>query len=284
MPTLLWTLPLDAAARGLSLAREVNRLLVWTDSRLLYANRDGKCPAQLDCPAPIKAAAVSEDGLAVVVATADGRVSWLGPDFTTRWQRQLKGKPTAVAIDPLGLVAAVATKHGQIVCFHADGETAREAVCPRPARHLAFVPGAETLVAASDLGWVAAFDLATGDWRWRDSPVADIGTLAVAGVAEPILLACFSTGLRAYHQDGRPWGFPTPFPACRAAAVSFDAQLIVTLQIDGIITGWSLDHQARFTYRPEAGVMAMALSALGDTLYLAQSDQRVEALSLSSAA
>src|SRR5258708_21164618 len=105
MPTPLWTLPLDAAPRGLSLAREAQRLLVWTDIHwLFWTNRKGERQAQTHLPNPIAAAAVAEDGSAFVAAEADGRFSWFAPDLRPRSARSLKGNPTATAIDPLWLV------------------------------------------------------------------------------------------------------------------------------------------------------------------------------------
>src|SRR5262249_1339836 len=148
--------------------------------------------------------AISDDGSAFLAAESDGRISWLAPDLKMRWERRVHGRPVSAAIDPLGLVAAVATSLGQIICFHADGAPAREASCPRPALHLAFVPGSATLIAAADLGWLAAYDLVKGEWLWRDAPVTTIGGLAVAGTGEPILLACYSEGLRGYRADGKP--------------------------------------------------------------------------------
>lgn len=280
MPKPLWSLPLDAAPRGLALAREANRLLVWTDTNwLFWTNRNGDRQAQAHFATPI-VAAVSDDGSAFIAATADGRVCWLAPDLQTRWERPLKGKPTAAAIDPLGLVAAVATSAGPIQFFHTDGEPAREAACPRPGRHLAFVPGTATLLAAADLGWVAGFDLERGDWKWRDTPVATIGGLAVAGKGEPALLACFSEGLRGYHADGKPWKFPGSPPACRSVAVSYDARLLVTVQLDGSIAGHSLELKPQFTFRPENAPTALALGALGDVAYLLQSNHVMIALAL----
>ncbi len=238
---------------------------------------------KLDYPSTLRVAAISEDGSAIVAASTDGKVGWFDRDLKKRWERALKSKPTAVAIDPLAQVTAVATKNGQLVLFHADGEPARETTCPRPARHLEFVPGTATLLAAADLGWVAAFDLETGEWLWRDMPVVEIGSLAVAGAAEPILLACFSAGLRGYHRDGKPWAFPTPVPSCRAAAVSYDAALVVMLQIDGMISGWSLPRRSSGASGivPKRRSPAMCLAALGETLYLALADRRVAALALS---
>jgi hypothetical protein len=265
--------------RGLSLAREAGRLLLWTDSDwLFWINRDGARQAQTHFPATISCAAVSEDGTAFVAAEIDGRVSWLAADLQARWDRKLAGKPTAIAVDPLGLVAAIATNQGQLVCLHSDGRQAREVTCPRPARHLAFIPGTATLIAAADLGWLAAFDLEAGDWLWRDAPVCTIGGLAVAGEGEPILIACYSDGLRGYARDGKPWRFAAPAAPCRSVAISYDGQTIVTVQIDGLVMCQGNGLAPGHSYRPDAAPVALTMSALGDTLYLAQADRKVIAV------
>ena len=281
MPSPLWTLPLDAVPRGLSLAREPQRLLVWTDANwLFWTSRKGERQAQTHLPQPIAAAAVSDDGSAFAVAEVDGRISWLAPDLRPRWDRIVKGKPTAVVIDPLGLVVAVATNQCQIILIYADGEIAREVSCPRSAHFLAFVPGTTTLIAAADLGWIGAFDLEIGDWIWRDAPVVSFGGMSVAGCGEPILLGCFSEGLRGYKKDGKPWAFDGAVPHCRYVMTSYDASMLVTLQMDGMICAQTLDLKPRFSYRPDAAVIGLAISSLGDVVWMAQTDRNIVALSL----
>jgi hypothetical protein len=281
MPTPLWTLPIDAVPRGMSLAREAQRLLVWTDADwLFWMNCKGERQAQIHLPNPICAAAVSEDGSAFVVAETDGRFSWRATDLHSRWDVHLKGKPTAAAVDPLGLVAAVATIQSQLLLIYSDGEVAREVTCPRPAHFLAFVPGTSTLIAAADLGWVGAFNLEIGDWIWRDAPVVSFGGLAIAGNGEPVLLACFSEGMRGYNRDGKPRQFDDPVPQCRNLALSYDASLLVTLQMDGTLHGQSLDLKPRFSHRPASPIIAMALAALGDVVWLALADRQIVALSV----
>ena len=100
-----WTIPLDSSPCGLSFANEPSRLLVWTEShRLLSISRDGKWQAQLDFPSTLRVAAISEDGSAIVAASTDGKIGWFDRDLKKRWERALKSKPTAVAIDPLAQV------------------------------------------------------------------------------------------------------------------------------------------------------------------------------------
>lgn len=281
MPRPLWSLPVESTPRGFALAREANRLLVWTESNwLFWTNRAGDRQAQAHFPTSV-VGAVSDDGSAFVAAAADGRVSWLAPDLKPRWERRVKGKPVAAAIDPLGLIAAVATSLGQICFFHADGKPARETSCPRPAPHLAFVPGTTTLVAAADLGWVSAFDLAKGTWLWRDGPVATIGGLAVAGSGGPVLLACFSEGLRGYDADGKSLKLSAGLLPCRSVGMSYDGSLAIVAALDGTVVGLDAKFQPKFTHHPDSPPTALAVSALGDVLYLIHADRALRAVALS---
>jgi len=281
MTNLVWSKTLDAAPRGLALAREAQRLLVWTEGHhLVLLSRSGHRQHQIKFASPIIAAAISEDGNNVVAATSDGRVLGLEPDLSTRWEHSVRGKPTAVAIDPLGMIAAVATNQNQLAFFYSDGEAGREAQCPRPAHHLAFIPGATSLIAAADLGWVASFNLEAGDWVWRDAPVVNFGCLAVAGSGDPILLTCFTEGLRAYRRNGEVRRISSRFGACRLVAINYHADLVVTATMEGVMEGSDLSGKLRFSFKPTATVSAMALSALGEDLYLVQGDGAVAAHSL----
>ncbi|MCE9531444.1 MAG: hypothetical protein K8T89_10035 [Planctomycetes bacterium] len=283
MARLLWSIPFESLPRGMCLAREVDRLLVWTDAnRILIANRQGEKDLRYQFAKPITVAAISDDGSGIVVAAADGQVSWLEPDRKIRWDRQVKGKPTAVAVDSLGTIAAIATEQGQLAFFYSDGEAAREATCPRPARHLAFTPATGALLAMSDMGWLASFNLEAGGWSWRDAPVLTLGSLAVAGSGDPILIACFSGGLRGYKHDGEPYKMSSRFGAIRLAAVDYHANLILTVGLDGIIEGSNKKGVLRFSFKPDLPVSLMALSGLGDRLYLCLGDRSVSAFELPS--
>src|SRR5439155_7995542 len=100
------------------------------------------------------------------------------------------------------------------------GATAR-VQSPRPIHHLAFVPARPLLVAAADFGWVGCLDVTTNQWLWSDRPVSNIGALAVAGSGDPLLLACFSDGLRRYRVGGVSRSAKTMPTPCGLVAQSF---------------------------------------------------------------
>ena len=256
-------------------------MLLWDDHHwLFWTNHLGQRQAQARLPSPIATACISEEGSVFAAAETAGRVCWLATDLHPRWERQLKSKPTAIALDPLGVLLAVAEEQGRLSILDREGQLVREITCPRPAHHLAFVPGTARLVAAADFGWVAAYDLEKGDWLWRESPVANIGGMAVAGVGEPILLACFSEGIRGYQKDGQPWKFTSPIPTCQAVTVSYDGSLIITLEMDGTLRGTTAQGTPRFSHRLQTAPVALALNPWGDTLYVATTGREVVALEI----
>ncbi len=128
-------------------------------------------------------------------------------------------------------------------------------------------------------GW-RPFDLEKGDWLWRDTPVANIGGMAVAGVGEPVVVAGFSEGIRGYTKTGQPWKWNTAIGRCRTASISYDGSLIVVLEMDGALAGYTAQGAPRFTQRMETAPIAAAMNAWGDTLYVALAGREVVALEI----
>ena len=269
---LLWSQTIPTPLRGLILARERETILAWDgqDSLCLF-NSTGIIQARRPAPAPIAAAGCAEDGSAYVVATSGAGVSqvggamifWLAPDLTPRWQRPLRQRATAVAMEPLGRCIAVADAGGALTLMDARGRTLWKATTPRPLYHLAFVPEKPVLVGAADFGLVLCFG-ASGECLWRDGLVAHVGSLAVSGDGSCVLLACFSDGLYCYNSDGpQQKRIPLESP-CRLAAISYAGDRLLTA-----------DRPQRLCLRDSKGdiheridldgpVAAVALSSLAD--------------------
>jgi hypothetical protein len=276
-----WSLPLEYSPRGLSLARESGRLLIWDDHHwLFWTNSLGHRQAQIRLPNSILGACVSDEGSVFASAESDGRICFFAQDLQIRWARSCKSKPTAIAFDPLGILLAVAEDQGRLCLFDRDGQLVREVACPRAAHYLAFVPGTATLVAAADFGWLAAYDLEKADWLWRDTPVANVGGMAVAGQGEPILLAGFSEGVRGYSKTGQAWKWSTGIGHCRSVNVSYDGSLIVVVEMDGALAGHNSQGIPRFTERMETAPVALVMNAPGDTVYVALAGREIVALEI----
>src|SRR5262245_22840704 len=254
----LWSQPLPAPARGLSPAREAGLLLARCEEHglFLFAAR-GVPQARARLEGRITAAAAADDGSAFAAASDSGKWWWLAPDLTPRWERELLAKATALAVEPLGRYLAAADAKGRLHLVNADGTTVRKEQCPRPLQHLAFAPAAALLLAAADFGFVGAMDLRTGEWRWRDSPMAHAGSLAVGEDGEPAVVACFSDGLRRYRRDGTalpPVVLPQP---CAAAALTFDGARAVAAGTGGGLYGVGPDGQIVFSKTIDAAPAAL---------------------------
>jgi WD40 repeat protein len=270
---LLWSQTVPAPLRGLSLARECETVLAWNgvDGLFLF-NHAGMIQAQRASPVPIAAACCAEDGSAYALAGGGTGVSpvregpmvcWLAPDLAPRWQRPLRQRATALALEPLGQRLAVADASGTVMLLDARGRPLWQATTLRPLHHLAFVPEKPLLVGAADFGLVLCFD-ASGECLWRDGLVAHVGSLAVSGDGSSVLLACFSDGLVRYNTAGPEQQRIVLESACPFAALSYEGDSLLTA-----------DRQNRLCLRDSKGTLlaqikldapavATALGARGD--------------------
>jgi hypothetical protein len=275
----LWSLPLQAGACGLALARERGTVFAWDRDHWFYVlDSGGQRQTQRRLPGAPCAGCCAEDGSAYAAAAADGQVWWLAPDLQTRWETKLPYPALAVALDPFGQYLAAADARGGLHLFDCLGRPITRAESPRPLHHLAFVPAAPLLVGSADYGLAAAFDLA-GQLLWRVGLVSHVGGLAASGDGALIALACFSEGLQCYDGTGKPRGrIPVPEP-CRQVALAFDGRLVL---VGGLAGGlWLLDGQGRVLgYHALEKPAALALGALGADAVAAVADGPVIRLSL----
>lgn len=189
-------------------------------------------------------------------------VAWLAPDLAPRWQRALPQRVTALAVEPLGRLIAVADAGSTLHLFDRRGRTVWHATTPRPLLHLAFAPEKPLLLGAADFGLVLGFG-ASGECLWRDGLVAHVGSLAVAGDGAA-LLACFGDGLYHYGPDGPPQERIALDTACPHAALSYAGDCLLTT--DRANRACLRDNKgvALHSLRLENAATAVALGALGD--------------------
>lgn len=271
---LLWSQTVPAPLRGLHLARECETILVWDGQEGLFLfDRAGRIQAQRPSPAPIVAASCAEDGSAYAIACVDGgtgvppvggRVCWLAPDLAPRWQRPLRQRATALALEPLAQRLAVADASGTVTVMDARGQTLWQATTLRPLHYLAFVPEKPVLIGAADFGLVVCFG-ASGECLWRDGLVAHVGSLAVSGDGECVLLACFSDGLVRYSLAGPEHERVPLEAACSLAAVSYDAEWLLTADNRNRLGVRDGKGSLRDQISLEAPAVAIALGAVADS-------------------
>jgi len=270
-----WSQNLGVKPRGLALARERGWILAWDEKdRLHLFDCAGSRQASSGLPGSLVSAATAEDGSAHAAIGAARQLWWLAPDLSRRWEEHLAHRAVAVALDAFGQYVAVAESHGGIQVFDCHGRLVCRSQSPRPLQHLAFVPAAPFILGSADYGFVGCFDL-TGRCMWRDSPVANIGSMAVSGDGNSILLACFTEGLQRYNLTGQDKGRMNAGDVCRLVAISYDGELLLGAGLSNDLL--LLDCQGRTLGNHEASkpAVALALSALGENAIVALADGRV---------
>jgi hypothetical protein len=269
----LWNRALPHPLRGLSLAREKGFLLAWDTKDWLYIlDHFGYKQSQRRAPGPVATGCSADDGSAHIAVGGRGEVWWLAPDLSTAWEQLLPRPTVAAALDPFGRYAAVADAGGGLTVFDRYGRNCWHVESPRPLHHLAFVPQAPFLLAGSDFGLVACFDMA-GGWAWRDGLVAHIGSLAVTGDGSQIILACFTEGVRHYSLLGKkqPARLPLAEP-CRLAAVSFDGNFTMVVGLSNRLQILDMAGAPLCGYALELAPVTLTFSPLGDAITAALPD------------
>jgi hypothetical protein len=266
--SLLWSLTVSSAVRGLALAREAGSILIRDDNHWLYLlNSAGARQAQLRAPKDLTAAACSDDGSALVVAGKEGDVWSLAPDLMPRWQRSLGHRVEALAVSPLGEYLAASDAGGNLSLLTRKGNLVWKVQSPRALRFIAFVPEEPFLVGSADYGLVACFDV-KGAMKWRDGLVAHVGSLAVSGDGSSIVLACYTDGLYRYGlKNARPERQPLS-DACRLAVLSYDGRSVLTAGLVSSITLLDRHNRVQGEQRLEAPATALALGALAERAIL----------------
>jgi hypothetical protein len=261
---IAWTRELPSAPLGLSLARESGAALTF-DAERTFTRLDpfGQVDLRKPSPATVTAAAISDEGKHVAALGRRGQAWLLSAEFDVIWQRSLSARPVALAIDHLGSVVAVADEAGGLHVFDALGQEAWRASTPRPLLHLAYVPEGGALVGAADLGLVCAFDR-RGQQLWREGLMANVGSLAVSGSGDLIVLACFSEGLRRCALQKPRLEKPPQTGACRLAAVGYRADVVLCAGTDNRLALYDAGGVIKGELALPTAPSALALAALGE--------------------
>jgi len=276
-----WSFTLGAAIRGLSLARETDLLLIRGENHTItLLNARGALQGQLRRDGLI-AADLADDGSALAAASEDGRIWSLAPDLTVRWEAHLRTSATAIALDMFGQYLAVSDKKNKLHLFDRANKLLGQFDCPRPLQFLKFIPTLPRLAASAAFGWAGCLDLASGHWAWSDRPVSNVGSLAVAANGEPLLLACFSDGIRRYDAaNGLHGAIKLPAP-CGQVSLNFAGDRGVAAGAGKELFGFNANGDLSFSRELDESPVALALSALGERLVWASANGRVQSMSLS---
>jgi hypothetical protein len=276
----LWSVPLQAGASGVALAREAGTVLAWDRTHWLYLlSPTGQRQAQRRFAGALKAACGADDGSAYAAVGAGGEVWWLAPDLMTRWETKLPQPALTAALDPFGQYLAVADAVGGLHLFDCLGRPAGQAESPRPLHYLSFVPAAPFLVGCADYGLAAAFDV-TGKLLWRVGLVAHAGGLAVSGEGEQVVLACFTEGLLRYGPTGQPLSRLAVAEPCRLVSVTFAGRRFLVGGMGGQLLLLDEGGRTLATHSLEQPAAALALGALGHDAVVALADGPVVRLEI----
>ena len=259
----LWSIDLSAPPLGLSLAREPGTFLVWDGDKMLGRfDRRGRLVLRRAAPGTLVAAALSDDGQHVAAVGRRGQVWLFTAELDLLWERALPHRPVALALDHLGKGVAVADEAGVHV-FDATGRELWRASTPRPLVHLAFVPEAPVLVGCAEFGLVCAFDR-EGHCLWREGLAVNVGSLAVSGDGERIVLACYTEGLCVYSlSQPRQQRLPQAAP-CRLAALGYLGEPILTTGEEHRLALRDGQGAPRKEWQLPGAALALGLAALGD--------------------
>jgi hypothetical protein len=275
---LLWSQQLAVPLRGLALARERGWVFGWDVREGLHLwDRQGNLQAQSRAASPVASAAAAADGRHFVVLSQEGRMWSLAPDLTLRWEHGAIGRGGAVALAGEGERVAVAIG-GTLYLLDDDGKGVWAVPAPRPLRHLVFVPEKPLVIGSADYGFVACFE-ATGKMRWRDTPVANVGSLAVNGSGDCIVLACFSDGVCGYTVDRGQGQRLAGEAACHLADVSYKGDALLMAGVENRV--YLRTHEGSFRGQVEAGgsVVGIALAPLADYVIVATAEGTLAAFS-----
>lgn len=277
--TAVWTSRALGPVRALALAAEAGLLLV-RDANLSLSLISDAGTLQGQCRiADLVDADIAADGSGVVIAGTSGRVAWLGLDLRPRWELQLGVRVLSIAVDSFGQYLAVADNKGLVHFCDSSRKSLGQFSCPRPIQHLAFPSAAPYLACAADFGWAGLLDLMRGDWSWSDRPVTNCNRLAVGATGEPLLLACFSEGLRVYPASGATHGTVALPLSCEQVAVSFDGQVIIAAGASREL--FLCTHRDKVATLPMPHTpTALAMSARADLVYCGYGDGTVQCFRL----
>jgi hypothetical protein len=117
-------------------------------------------------------------------------------------------------------------------------------------------------------------------WLWSDRPVSNIGSLAVTGNGDLLMLTCFSDGLRRYGPGGQPRAAQKLPAACGLVALSFSGDVGVAASASAKLYGFDSRGEPVLTHDLESPPTSLALAPLGDRVFIGHADGKLTAARL----
>ena len=195
-----------------------------------------------------------------------GALSLLTPDFSTIWKAEVEGGILSIALDSLGQAAVAANRQGALFRFDRGGARVARGQSPRPLWRLAMVPTAQQVIGAADFGLVAAFDEKL-TISWRETPVTHLGSLAIDGEGNKILVASFSEGITWIDGSGKSQkNLVTPVP-CGQVCLSFDGEYLLAGGVGNQVMVLGSQGELLAQHEMADQVQALGYGPLGQEIY-----------------
>lgn len=258
-----WSWYCNGRLRGCGLLRERQWVYAWDDSRSIYLlDLQGDLIAHRRIPKEIMDVSADEIGGYVVAVGRTGDIWWLDRELEPQLEIRVPFDPLSVAVDPFGQYAVISSQDGKnIICTRAGRKTA-EFHTTRPLKHLRFVPSTGLIIAAAEHGLVTCLDY-RGQVLWQNALWSNVGSLAVDGGGNVILLGCYGHGLIRFSASGNREGIYRYDYSPSQVVVDFEGSRIIAASLEQYVTELTYEGVLKANKYLEDKPVALGLDALG---------------------
>ncbi|MFO0956161.1 MAG: hypothetical protein U0800_01700 [Isosphaeraceae bacterium] len=271
-PSVSWTVVTDAPLQGLSLAREEGLILAWDEADQLYLfNLRGDRVATSRAPGKVVSAQASDTGSLYVIRGERGMLWFLGKGLEPIAERPTGIDAAALAVDPHGRYAVLASKVGAHAIFNRYGRPAGQFETRQPVGHLAFVADAPLLIAAANFGAIMGLELVpagasgklSAELLWQQSLLSNVGRLALTGDGRMILASCYTHGIHRFDLEGNVEGAYHPGGSATHAYPDFVGRTIAVATIEADLALLNSAGNIRWQTTVPRAPVALQMDALG---------------------
>jgi hypothetical protein len=225
----LWTRNTLGQLAGLLVAPETNTVLAWDAAqRLILWDAKGTVIAEHPLRFLPTAVALSSDGHWIVVSDRIGRLYWFDDHLSLQFDYGTETMPQALAVEAFGQYVLMSNRQRHAKLLSRHGKLLAELETPRPLHYLAFLLPAPHWLGCADYGFCGCYD-AQGESKWRDKPLANVGSFSTDG-STLAALACYTEGLLLYEPMGGVGTIVKLPGSCRQVSVAGNGKFLWTLR------------------------------------------------------
>lgn len=234
-PNLRWQFRPDAELAAAVLARESGDTYILDVSGHLYrVDRRGKLLGVNRLRDPINRIAWSDTGSLGIALAGERHLIVFDETLKVLWQTDAPEDIVGIGVDPFGdyLVAALEDRGTIVFSRYKKKVSSFEAI--RPLVHLRFLSSEPILVGAAEHGALAGYSLG-GERLWQEKVLCGIGSLAVAGNGQRIVLAGYTHGVPIHDEVGDSLGSMMVQGTAMLAAADYTCdRLLIATQEQGL--------------------------------------------------